>query len=319
MQTDTFYLSGHAIELEAIVLRYRYGTDSGLQSLHIRYLLALISSEFELVEIRMFRRPKLWISHLELSLDGRIGTIDSLLCHNLSRFISQSYDRATILGKVTLQERIHLQLSLSLVSLECTGEGVPSREVDIAIKLHFHGAIKTATWIPAAALLHILEVNLHKILLATKLHVWGNVDAEGIVAISPLASLLAIHEDGGLTHRTIEYQDGTFVALWQGEVHAILALAYPRKRTRTTRLLRFLLLAILFDGNHLEVPFLVEWSGDSPVMRHLHLCPRLAITREIPRWQVDNLSTLRHGHRRESQGESRQCQFLLSYHYYIYK
>ena len=162
-------------------------------------------------------------------------------------------------------------------------------------------------------------MNLHKILLATKLHVWGDVDAEGIVAVSPLACLLAIHEDGGLAHRTIEYQDGTLVALWQGEVHAILTLAYPRKRTRTTRLLRFLLLAILFDGNHLEVPFPVEWSGDSPVMRHLHLCPRLAITREIPRWQVDNLSTLRHGHRRESQGESRQCQFLLSYHYYIYK
>ena len=199
--------------------------------------------------------------------------------------------------------------------MDGTGEGIPCREVDIAIKLHLHWAIESATRIPATALLHILEVNLHKILLATKLHVWRNVDTEGIVAVSPFASLLAIHAYHWLAHSSIKYQDGTLISLRQREVHAILTLAYPRERTRATRLLGLLLLAILFDSHHLEVPFLVERTGDSPVVRHLHLRPRLTIAREVPRWQVDYLPTLRHAHRRESQGESSQCHFLIPYHH----
>ena len=43
MEADTLNLSGDAIELEAIILGYRDGTDTGLQRLYISHLLAFIS------------------------------------------------------------------------------------------------------------------------------------------------------------------------------------------------------------------------------------------------------------------------------------
>ena len=43
MQADTFEFSGHAVELETMVLGYRDGADTSLQSLNISHLLAFIS------------------------------------------------------------------------------------------------------------------------------------------------------------------------------------------------------------------------------------------------------------------------------------
>ena len=67
-------------------------------------------------------------------------------------------------------------------------------------------------------------MNLYQIALA-KLDERSDVDAEGIVAVSPLASLLAIHANHRLAHGTIENEDGTLVALRSRPFHLIHALA----------------------------------------------------------------------------------------------
>ena len=116
----------------------------------------------------------------------------------------------------------------------------------------------------------------------TKLDERCDVDAEGIVAVSPSASLLAIHLNDRLTHRTIKNEDGTLIALRSRPVHLIHTLTNPRQRTRTSRLLGLFGFAILLDGHHLQVPFLIERSRDSPIVRNSYLLPRLTITGEVP-------------------------------------
>ena len=272
VQTDTLQLSGNAIELETIILGYGNGADTGLQGLHISHLLSFISGKFYLIEVRRFRRPELRIRHLQSSLDFRIGTCDSLLGNLLASLIQQGYDGLARLTSLSFQQRIYFYFGFLLISLQGTDEGIPGREVLVAVKFHGHRTVKTAAWIPSAAFLYIVEMNLYQIALA-KLDERSDVNAEGIIAVSPLASLLAIHANHRLAHGTIEYEDGTLVALRSCPFHLIHALAYPRQRTRTARLLCLFLFAILLDGHHLQVPLLVERTRDSPIVRHGDLRP----------------------------------------------
>ena len=77
----------------------------------------------------------------------------------------------------------------------------------------------------------------------------------------------------GKAQVSVEYEDGTLVALRSCPFHLIHALAYPRQRTRTARLLCLFLFAILLDGHHLQVPFLIKRTRDSPIVRHGDLRP----------------------------------------------
>mgnify|MGYP006927617127 CR=1 FL=1 len=49
VQTDTFYFSGYAIELESFLLGYRDGADTSLYQLHIGLFLALVPDEAYLI------------------------------------------------------------------------------------------------------------------------------------------------------------------------------------------------------------------------------------------------------------------------------
>ena len=57
-------------------------------------------------------------------------------------------------------------------------------------KKEFHGAVDACTRIPPTALLHVLQTHLQQVL--ARLYELGDVDAEGIVAISPTACPLAV-------------------------------------------------------------------------------------------------------------------------------
>ena len=282
VQADTLQFAGNAIKLETIFLGYRDGTDTGLQGLHISHLLSFISGKFYLIEVRRFRRPELRIRYLQSSLDFRIGTCDDLLGNLLASLIQQGDDGLARLTCFSFQQRIYFYFSLLLICFQGTHEGIPSREVLVAIEFHGNRTVKTASRIPTATFLYIIKMNLDEILLSAKLHVRSNVDAEGIVAVSPSASLLAIHLNDRLTHRTVEDEDGTLVALRQLKIHLIHTLSNPRESSRASRLLGLLLFAILLDSHHLEVPFLIERSRDSPIVRNSYLLPRLTIAGEIP-------------------------------------
>ena len=282
VQANALNLSGDAIELETIILGYRNGADTSLQSLNISHLLAFISGKLYLIEVRRFRRPELRIRYLQSSLDFRIGTCDGLLGNLLASLIKQGDNRLARLTSLSFQQRIYFYFNLLLISLQGTHEGIPGREVLVAIKFHGYRTVKTASRIPTATFLYIIKMNLDEITL-TKLDERSDVDAEGIVAVSPLACLLAIDADNRLTHGTVEDEYGTLVALRQLKIHLIHTLSNPRESSRASRLLGLLLFAILLDSHHLQVPFLIERSRDSPIVRNSYLLPRLTITGEVPR------------------------------------
>jgi len=316
VQTDTFQFTGNAIELETIFLGYGNGADTGLQGLHISHLLSFISGKFYLIEVRRFRRPELRIRHLQSSLDFRIGTCDDLLGNLLASLIKQGDNRLARLTCFSFQQRIYFYFSFLLISLQGTDEGIPGREVLVTVKFHGNRTVKTASRIPSAALLYIIKMYLDEITL-TKLDERCDVDAEGIVAVSPLACLLAIDADNRLAHGTVEDEYGTLIALRSRPVHLIHTLTYPRQRTRASRLLGLLLFAILLDGHHLQIPFLIERSRDSPVVRHGYLRPRLAITGEVPRWQINDFSTLCLAHGRKRQGERHKSNASLDHIFFF--
>jgi hypothetical protein len=204
-----------------------------------------------------------------------------LLGNLLANLIQQGDDGLARLTSLSFQQRIYFYFSLLLISLQGTDEGIPGREVLVTIKFYGNRTVKTASRIPTAALLYIIKMYLDEITL-TKLDERCDVDAEGIVAVSPSASLLAIHLNDRLTHRTIKNEDGTLVALRQLKIHLIHPLSNPRESSRASRLLGLLLFAILLDSHHLQVPFLIERTRDSPIVRNSYLLPRLAITGEVP-------------------------------------
>ena len=243
----------------------------------------------------------------------RYGLLGNL-CTSL---IQQGDDSLARFSYLSFQESIHFYFSLLLVSLQGTHEGIPGREVLVAVKFHGNRTVKSAARIPSAAFLYIVEMNLYEILLSAKLHVRCDVDAEGIVAVSPSASLLAIHAHHRLTHRTIKYEDGTLVALRQLKIHLIHALSNPRESSRASRLLGLLLFAILLDSHHLQVPFLIERTRNSPVVRHGYLRPRFTVAGEIPRWQINDFSALCLAHGRERQGERHESNASLDHIFFF--
>ena len=281
VQTDTLQFAGNAIELETIILGYGNSTDTGLQGLHISHLLSFISGKFYLIEVRRFRRPELRIRYLQSSLDFRGCTLNGLLGNLLACLIQQGYDGLARLTCLSFQQRIYFYFSFLLISLQGTDEGIPGREVFVAIEFYGNRTVKTSSRIPTATFLYIIKMYLDEITL-TKLDERCDVDAESIVAVSPLACLLAIDADNRLAHGTVEDEYGTLIALRSRPVLLIHTLAYPRQCTRTSRLLGLFGFAILLDSHHLQIPFLIERTRDSPVVRNSYLLPRLAITGEVP-------------------------------------
>ena len=139
-----------------------------------------------------------------------------------------------------------------------------------------HGAVDTRTWIPARALLQVLQVDLQQVL--PRLHEGGNIHSEGIVTVCPVTCLLTIDANRRLGHRTVEEQLGmTAESRRNVERALVVPLANPRQGTRASALLRGLRLAVLLDGHFLQIPFLVERPADCPVVGHAHRLPRLLI------------------------------------------
>ena len=79
---------------------------------------------------------------------------------------------------------------------------------------------------------------------------WGDIDTEGIIAISPSPCFFAVDKDVGISHSSIKSQDNPF-SLEPGaiDVCAIIASAYPWQGSRPSGFFRLLGFAILCDSN----------------------------------------------------------------------
>ena len=186
-----------------------------------------------------------------------------------------------------------------VLDFEGANVGAPSVEGHAPAGNEFHGAVEASTRIPAAALLKVLEMNLEIAREVIVVDVRREVNAEGVVAVAPAAHFLDVEVDDGLAHDAVKEQLGTLGTCWQHQLGLIVSLAYPGQRTRAATVLGGGLLAILLDGYHLQVPFLVKWSTDCPVVGNCHVLPLQVVAAELPLIKVDNLghisiSTKRH-------------------------
>ena len=150
-------------------------------------------------------------------------------------------------------------------------------------------AVEACSGVPARALLDILEVDFEQVVAS--LHEGSDIYAEGVVAVGPVASLLTVEIDGGLGHGTVEEEFGMGTVGGYLDDATVVALANPGQGTRASALLGGLSLAILFDSHALEVPLLVEGSGDGPVVGHADRCPVFEVVGEAPSLFEDGLLT----------------------------
>ena len=118
-----------------------------------------------------------------------------------------------------------------LVGTELGGadEGLPGVDPVIASGDEGDRAVDARSGIPARALFDILQIDLEQIVAS--LHVGGDIHAEGIVAIGPVACLLTIEADGGFGHGAIEEEFGMGAACRDGDGALVVPLANPGQGT----------------------------------------------------------------------------------------
>ena len=119
----------------------------------------------------------------------------------------------------------HVYHSLTVAELRRADKGLPWIYPVVACDDEFHGAVDACPWIPATALLDILQVYLQQIV--ARLHQWSDVYAESIVAIGPISSLLTVQIDSRLGHRTVEYEFSVLAACRNLDIPLIVPLADP--------------------------------------------------------------------------------------------
>ena len=142
------------------------------------------------------------------------------------------------------------------------------------------GTIDACARIPARAFLDVLQVHLQQVV--ARLHIRCQVHAEGVIAVGPVACLVAVEPYGRFRHSTVEQQLGMFRSGRDGDGAAVVTFANPGQRPRASALLRGRRFAVLYDGHALQVPLLVEGPADGPVVRHADRLPLLLVARELP-------------------------------------
>ena len=166
-----------------------------------------------------------------------------------------------------------------------------------------HGAIQSRARIPTAALVHIVERHVHAIVAL--IYIMCNVYLERRVAIGPRAYALSVDVNHGLGHGPVEAQlHVPALNVVQVDIRGVVALPYPWQRARPSALFRFLALAVLLYGHHLQVPFLVERPLDGPIVGHGDRLPVYAVMRELPIFEISLNSPLCHRERWHEKGEN---------------
>ena len=213
-----------------------------------------------------------------------------LVADHLSLGIPQFHLEGRALPRQTTSAYGHHHGGLVVFQFRRTYEGLPRIYPVWARHDECHRTVDSSSWVPARTLLHILQIHLQQII--PRLHKRCEIHAEGIVAIRPVARLLAIKTDDRLRHRTVEHQFRMTAVRWDGDDTPVVSLSDPWQGTRASALLRGLRLTVLFDGHPLQVPFLVERSGDGPVVGHTDGLPRLFVVGELPPVAEDGFLTV---------------------------
>ena len=135
-------------------------------------------------------------------------------------------------------------------------------------RYELNGAVESAAGVPARTLLAVVEA--HADFVLAFLQIRRRIHAEGVVAVRPVTSQLAVDVYVRVSHGAVKLQHGGLRQTLYVDGSLIVAATYPRQSARASRLLRLLRLAVLHDSHILQVPFLVERSVYSPVVRYCH-------------------------------------------------
>ena len=142
-----------------------------------------------------------------------------------------------------------------------------------------HRAIESGSGIPTGTFLKISQMN-HNLVSALSPH--SILDAEGIVTVSPSASLPAVDVHHRLGHGAIEDKFVHKSSVTDFNCRPVITVTYPRERTGTAALFRLFSLSVLLDGNILKIPFLIERTAYCPVMRDSYFLPAPLVAAEAP-------------------------------------
>ena len=143
----------------------------------------------------------------------------------------------------------------------------PERDVGGGGDGEVHVAVEPCARVPAAALVLVLQTDGERVACAGT-NVWGDIEGKRVVAIGPVADLLAVDVDAGVAHRTIEAEEDTTITEVLGDVQAaaVPASPYEGKATGTTSMLHSFLLTILCDSQMLLVVLKAKGPVDRPVV-----------------------------------------------------
>ena len=174
----------------------------------------------------------------------------------------------------TASERAHpcdacTDIHIGVACLGCGGLDLcaPERDVDGGGDGEVHVAVEPCARVPAAALVLVLQADSKRVACAGT-NVWGDVEGKRVVAIGPVADLLAVDVDAGVAHRAIEAEEDTAITevLRDVQAAAVPANPYEGKATGTTSMLHSFLLTILCDSQVLLVVLKAKGPVDRPVV-----------------------------------------------------
>ena len=277
VQAHTLNLACYAIELKSMFLAHTDRAHAKLRACLVNNLVPTVQACYKVVEERILWRPCLRF------LQGQGQSDIAILWHvgmSCNLHIAFRIYKRHLHGQPLLACSGHSCLdiydSLFLRQRYRTRKRLPRINVLTASHNKLYRTEESCSRIPSAALLNILKVDIYCVLaLAQQI---GDIKPEGVVAVWPISRIASVHHHPGLSHGAIEAQQCMFRNFVYRYCSAIVALANPWQRARASGLLCFLFLSILLNGDILQVPFLVEWSCYSPVMRYSHALPFHAVT-----------------------------------------
>ena len=282
MQAHALDLAADAIELESALLRHLDGADAEPLGGAVEHSAGLHVSDAGRIYIRCLGRPEFRARHGdgEVRLARGVHIVAVAASHRAVFGIHYLHLESQSGIQRTARAHSHIEHRIAILHLAGPDERLPRVDPVVARGDELHWAVDACAGIPARALFQVLQMHLEQVL--ARLHQRGDIHAEGIVAVGPLAGELPVEVNLRLGHRAVEQQFGMLAALGDGDGSAVVALADPGQGAASARLLGSLGLAVLLDGHTLQVPLLVERPGYRPVVRHAHRLPRLLVATELP-------------------------------------
>src|SRR5574344_818766 len=295
MKAYTLHFTTNTVKHKSFICRYAYRTNTGLICSFINKFVPAIKFSHHTVKIGTLWTPKFSICYIHL----RVHASDLVYLRiTLSRNLSSKVHNRYFCTKsfhifVSMHMSIYCNVCIPITDIVCSYVCTPAVYICITSHYQCHRAIYSAARIPTAALFYIIQLHFNGVVLSILIDIWSRVNTECIISIRPISGFVTININSRFTHCTIKLQYCSTIFRRNVESSLVKSFTNPWQCTRTSALLCLFLLAILCYGNSLQVPFLIKWSTDSPVMWHSHLLPFCVIAAKLPFVNVNLSAYLR--------------------------